>query len=330
MLIFECPACKTKLQAAEEHAGKTIQCPQCKQMSPVPPAANSSSIGITAHPGSASPPPTAVTTPDQVPSAKRHRERDDSGEREAASTAKAKGMGTGLILLLTFGVGGCCLLSVGTLVALMFPALKAVQGAADRTHTMNNMKQIVIACHNHHDAMRTFPSPRSGPRQVGMPAPDLSWRVTILPFIEQAHLFNGIDPTDAWNGPRNLKWLAMRPLVYESKLHPTPDTTVTHFQYFTGPKTMFPDPNRGTSFPQIPDGLSNTFMFAEAAAPVPWTKPADMAITPNGPLPLPTDRFLVGFADGSVRMIDRSKVDDNILRLFIDPADGNPTPAIED
>jgi hypothetical protein len=76
----------------------------------------------------------------------------------------------------------------------------------------------------------------------------------------------------------------------------------------------------------FPDGTSNTFLFAEAANAVPWSKPADMAVTPNGPLPLPADRFLASMADGSVRMIDRRRGNDQVLRMVIDPRDGQQLP----
>jgi hypothetical protein len=77
---------------------------------------------------------------------------------------------------------------------------------------------------------------------------------------------------------------------------------------------------------EIADGSSNTFLFAEAQTPVPWSKPADMAVTPNGPLPLPPDQFLAAMADGSVRMVNRRGVNDQTLRLVIDPRDGQRLP----
>jgi hypothetical protein len=89
---------------------------------------------------------------------------------------------------------------------------------------------------------------------------------------------------------------------------------------------MFRDLEQPIQIVQITDGTSNTFLFAEAQTPVPWSKPADMVIAPNGPLPLPEDRFLAGMADGSVRMIDRRRTNDQILRLVIDPADGQVLP----
>ena len=89
---------------------------------------------------------------------------------------------------------------------------------------------------------------------------------------------------------------------------------------------MFPDPLTKIKMTQITDGTSNTFLFAEAATPVPWMKPADMAITPNGPIPVPQPRFLAAMADGTVRMIDRGRVNDNNLRGLITPAGGEILP----
>jgi hypothetical protein len=46
----------------------------------------------------------------------------------------------------------------------------------------------------------------------------------------------------------------------------------------------------------------------------------------DGDLPLPADKFLAALADGSVRMVDRKKLDDRVLRMLIDPADGQQLP----
>jgi hypothetical protein len=77
------------------------------------------------------------------------------------------------------------------------------------------------------------------------------------------------------------------------------------------------------------DGLSNTFLVAEANTPVPWSKPADMVIQPGQPLPLPADTFNVALGDGSVRFVDRRKASDATLRLYIDPRDGALVPPLD-
>jgi hypothetical protein len=107
-----------------------------------------------------------------------------------------------------------------------------------------------------------------------------------------------------------------------------PGTTTTFFQYFTGPGTLWPD-NGKRRIQEITDGTSNTFLFAEAANGVPWSKPADMVVQPGQPLPLPDTAFLVAFADGSVRRVERSRAPDAALLLYINPTDGNVVPLID-
>ncbi len=243
--------------------------------------------------------------------------RAESPRTEAGAAA---GMGVGMILLIVGGVAACVLCVPAILIALLVPALAKVREAAARTQATNNMRQIALACHSYHDAFMTLPSPR-------MQTADMSWRVQLLPFVEHAHIFNMMDQNAAWDNPVNAAFKSPMPNVYDFPAdNPNPGNTDTKFQYFTGPNTMFPDPKARITILMITDGTSNTFQFAEAATPVPWMKPADMAITPNGPIPVPQLRFLAAMADGTVHIIDRGKVNDNNLRALITPAGGEILP----
>ena len=105
----------------------------------------------------------------------------------------------------------------------------------------------------------------------------------------------------------------------------TTQLQTTHFQLFTGPGTAFPHNDRvvlGTGI------LPTDFLFAEAARDVPWTKPADMVIQPDEPLPLPSGTVLMGLADGTVRAIDRDGIADSTLRWYLRPNDG-PAPPLD-
>jgi prepilin-type N-terminal cleavage/methylation domain-containing protein len=90
---------------------------------------------------------------------------------------------------------------IGVLVALLLPAVQAAREAANRSSCSNNLKQIGIAIHNHHDTYKILPSggntwdvppdftangsPEIAPRQR------CGWAYQILPFMEQATLWKG-------------------------------------------------------------------------------------------------------------------------------------------
>jgi len=90
---------------------------------------------------------------------------------------------------------------IGVLVALLLPAVQQARESARRTQCRNNMKQLAIALHNYHDTHRTFPSATvtalTAPAACGSSTwkrnSGLSWRVMILPYIDQAPLYSLFD-----------------------------------------------------------------------------------------------------------------------------------------
>lgn len=86
---------------------------------------------------------------------------------------------------------------IAVLIALLLPAVQQAREAARRTQCKNNLKQLGLAMHNYHDAMRVFP-PGSFTYLTGWPGAKLSgsnenlscWMQQILPYIDQAALYN--------------------------------------------------------------------------------------------------------------------------------------------
>ncbi len=83
---------------------------------------------------------------------------------------------------------------IGVLVALLLPAVQAAREAARRSSCTNNLKQLAIACHNFHDtyASRLPPGAANDTAPFGTSATaqwGSSWMVHILPYIEQAPLY---------------------------------------------------------------------------------------------------------------------------------------------
>jgi hypothetical protein len=104
----------------------------------------------------------------------------------------------------------------------------------------------------------------------------------------------------------------------------------TYLQIPVGPNTNYPTPNSFVRLLTMTDGTSNTILVLEGATLVPWTKPDDAFIPPNGPLPrfgtLDPNGFFVGMADATTRFVDRRRTKEATIRLAINPNDGQPLP----
>jgi hypothetical protein len=225
----------------------------------------------------------------------------------------------------------CALVGNVTLLAYLW-VYDTVGERRDRNLSQNNLKQIALAFHNYHDSYKRFPASQNrvgggfGGPQGGPPH---SWRVAILPYIEEEVLFRQYRLNEPWDSPHNLSLLPRMPKIYAPVRGTTTQPHSTFYQVFTGQKTPFkgPIPPRIVMFA---DGTSNTFLVAEAGEAVPWTRPDDMAVPDFGSLPplggMFGGNFNVALADGSVFWVDRHRVSEPTLRLLIDPQDGNVIP----
>jgi prepilin-type N-terminal cleavage/methylation domain-containing protein len=81
---------------------------------------------------------------------------------------------------------------IAVLIALLLPAVQQAREAARRTQCMNNLKQLGLAMHNHHDTYNMFPSGWIT-SSASIPSPGWSWQAKILPFIEQGTLFKTLN-----------------------------------------------------------------------------------------------------------------------------------------
>ncbi len=209
------------------------------------------------------------------------------------------------------------------LVGMLLPAIQKVRTASKRMVSMNNMKQIALAMHNYHDVNGHFPPPAITDKN-GKPL--LSWRVAILPYIEQDAVYRQFKLDEPWDSEHNKKLLAQMPPIYAPVKTATKELFGTYYQVFNGKGAAF-EAGEKITLPSIPDGTSNTIMVVEAADPVPWTKPDDLPFDPPKPLPklgaeFP-DIFLAAFCDGSVRELPKN-IDANKLRALITRNGGEP------
>jgi len=197
----------------------------------------------------------------------------------------------------------------GELLAALGSAMASAQESSSRMVGANNLKQIALAMHNHLSTFNKFPAAAAPEGENKYP---VSWRVRILPYVEQEALYREYRMDEPWDGPNNKKLLEKMPNIYKSPVNPS--ATETPYQVLVGERTIFP-PGRGVGIAEIVDGTSNTILVVESAKTVQWTKPDDIRFPLTGKPSwggVHKGGFNVAMADGSVRFISES-IDLNVL-----------------
>lgn len=191
----------------------------------------------------------------------------------------------------------------------------------------NNLKQILLAMHNYESAMGKFPN--NGPMTPGKKgAKPVSWRVHILPYVEEDNLYKEMWDDykwdEAWDSEANKKWVEKMPKIYAPIRVTTKEKGHTFYRGFTGKGAVF-EAGLKLTIPAITDGTSNTVAVVEAGESVPWTKPDDLPFDPKKELPklggLFDGEFHMALCDGSVRRV-KAKFDADVMKALITRSGG--------
>jgi prepilin-type processing-associated H-X9-DG protein len=197
-----------------------------------------------------------------------------------------------------------------------------------RREAITNLKQLALAMRCFHDEHKHLPPPAIISPE-GKPL--LSWRVAILPYIGENELYKQFKLNEPWDSPHNIRLLPLMPGLYRQNRQTGADPHSTYYHIFTGPNTPFPTPGGRTTLGEFTDGTSNAILIVEGSQAVPWTKPADIEVGAGPLLPRISGLSPGGcnavFADGSARFLSFSSVDEELLRMLVDPRDGAQLPA---
>ena len=172
-----------------------------------------------------------------------------------------------------------------------------------------------MAVANYHDIYQCFP-PAVTAGSDGRPAH--SWRILLLPFLEQKELYDQYNFDEPWDGPNNRLLSTQMPRVFSfDGTHRAGESTSTNFVAVTGTETMWP-PDKKMSYLDVCDPSSATFMFVEYnGPPIHWMQPVDLQYS--------TMNFQTGSPDGIDSMYLEpavAMVDGSVHRL---KADISPT-----
>jgi prepilin-type processing-associated H-X9-DG protein len=243
--------------------------------------------------------------------------RDGSGSRPR----RRKSSNSNALVWIIVAVGaGALLLVVPCLIALLLPAVQQAREAARRSSCKNNLKQIGLALHNYHDTYGSFPPAYLADEQG---RPMHSWRVLLLPFLDQQPLHNQYDFSQPWDSPANQLVANAMPPVFACPSEPNTGTNTTNVAAVFGPNCIFAGVEP-VKFRDIKDGTSNTVMVGEVTAGgIPWTKPQDVDIAQNPTLNSGgfashhTGGVHFLFADGQVKFIQENINPQTLQNLFI-------------
>lgn len=224
-----------------------------------------------------------------------------------------------------------------TVVAVLFFVTAMVQPVvfmpnprAQQFACRNNLQQIGMALLTYESEYGSLP-PANTTDATGRRLH--SWRSHILPQISRQRLYDAIDFSQPWNSPTNRLPSVTLPMFQCVSSGAGAQVPYTSYVAVSGPETMWPD-GQCRCTKDVTDGLENTILLVETPrTDIAWAEPRDLTLKEvlhsfrAGDERGVGSRHLGGgfhvvFADGSMRYIDLSKIDEATLRALFTVAGG--------
>lgn len=223
-----------------------------------------------------------------------------------------------------------CQLMVGmllicALLAIVVPIYRAAREFQRRTTCHYNLQMIGIALHTYHDTWNCLPA---ASRTNANGKASLSWRVAILPMMENGTIFSQYDMSEPWNGPKNSKLHTVCPWYLRCPEDTTSAPGMTNYVAITGPGTAWPGSNKHSRFSDFKDGTSKSIVVVEIRnSDIHWMEPRDLdirslkfAINSDGKNSI-SSRHVGGacvmYGDGYVSFLDESETAARLREMIL-------------
>jgi len=180
-----------------------------------------------------------------------------------------------LIVLLLIVCPMLLLPLLGIMLALLLPAVQAAREVARRIQCNNHLEQITLALHVFHDVHNAFP-PLYTVDEDGKPLH--SWRVLILPYMEQQALFEQIRLDEPWDSPHNEQFHSRIVPVYRCPANRNVQGDKNCCYAAIAGEGFIPAKQKGDRtgllMSQITKGLADTLALVEVREPFCWMDPS--------------------------------------------------------
>lgn len=217
--------------------------------------------------------------------------------------------------------------------AWLWGKIQDAREAARHSQCRSRLSGLRLAFHMYHDKYGCLP-PAYVADADGKPMH--SWRVLLLPFLDQQNVYDQYRFDEPWNSPHNgqLERLPYSPVFACPSSDPSEESTMANYVVIVGSETAFPGAS-STKLADMTDGPGNTIMLVEIAdSDIHWMEPRDlsfdkMTFRTNDPLlpgigsVHPRGANIVLFEDGGMLRLDGS-VRPQTVRALSTIAGGEP------
>lgn len=213
----------------------------------------------------------------------------------------------------------------------------ATRESANRTTSRNNLMQIGLALYIYADVNgNSLPAVGSPHRRDGS---GLSWRVQLLPYLEQEALYRQFHLNEPWDSPHNRTLIEHMPLVFKSPIFQGDDYKTIYLavvglaaESANGARTVF-QRDLPTKFSDFRDEFATTIMVVEVDVDqaVIWTQPSDWELSLTHPRHGLGQNwphvFWALYGDGHVELVGE-EIDNETLKGLMLINDGKPEPDV--
>ncbi|GEM_PF-3421385 len=210
---------------------------------------------------------------------------------------------------------------------MLFGLIEPVSASSTRGEWVNRLKNLGMALQNHEESMKKLP------QDISLGKPLLSWRVALLPFVEEDHLYRQFKLAEPWDSPSNKQLLETKHLLdrgrnfYASHFFSSDGQKLAGVVMPRGPGTFWGAGEQRT-LKSLKGDPSRTILLIEVDekhAPI-WTEPRDLIVDPANPRQgigwhwrqgLVSERTCFAlFADGRIRNISAAIDNERLRSLF--------------